>query len=101
MRYPTLMIAIALAVCTAGGQEPERGSVETLIQESKAAYSMQKDFILAAADKMPEANYSFKPTPEVRSYGALFTHIVQVQNAACAIIAGQIPSRPTGASPTT
>jgi hypothetical protein len=101
MRFTTVAFAIALAGCTAGAQEPEHGSIDTLIQEAKAAYSMQKDFILAAADNMPEANYSFKPTPEIRSYGELFTHIVQVQNGACAIIAGQAPSRPTTPPPTT
>ena len=101
MRHTAVAIVTVLAVCVAGAQESEHGSVDTVIQEAKTAYSMQKDFILAAADKMPEGNYSFKPTPEIRSYGELFTHIVQVQNAACALIAGQTPSRPTTSQPMT
>lgn len=32
--------------------------------------------VIHAAEKMPEENYSFKPTPDVRSFGQLVGHVV-------------------------
>lgn len=101
MRIAAMALAVmALAGSVAVAQEPEHGTIDTLIQEAKAAYGMQKTFILAAADAMPEADYGFKPTPEIRSYGQLFEHVAQVQQMACAIIAGKMPMRPA-AGPST
>ena len=37
-------------------------------------YSFISDAVVRAAEKMPEENYSFKPTPEVRSFGQLVGH---------------------------
>lgn len=77
------------------GAQTERGSVETLIEEAKADYARQKQFILAAADAMPETGYGFKATPDVRTFGELIMHVAQTQDAACAIIAGQAPGQPS------
>jgi hypothetical protein len=33
---------------------------------------------------MPEADYSFKPTPDIRSFGQLFGHVANAQFAQCA-----------------
>lgn len=78
----------------AAAAQAEKGSVQTLIDEAKASYAMQKQFITAAADAMPEADYGFKATPEVRPFGELVAHVAQVQNVACSIIAGQAPGQP-------
>ena len=40
----------------------------------KGLYSFVSGAIVRAAEKMPEENYSFKPTPEVRSFGQLVGH---------------------------
>ena len=80
---------------------PEKGTLDTLVQEAKADYTAQKTLILAAADKMPEENFSFKPTPEIRAYGELFTHVAQAQNGVCSTIAGQTPPKPAATAPTT
>jgi uncharacterized damage-inducible protein DinB len=40
----------------------------------KGLYSFISDAVVKAAEKMPEENYSFKPTPEVRSFGQLVGH---------------------------
>jgi hypothetical protein len=87
----------AAALCTgmavaqappAGGPPPppppEKGSIPAMISEAVANYTQIKTIILASAEKMPAENYSFKPTPEIRSYGELFTHVAQTQMALCA-----------------
>ena len=50
----------------------------------KNLYTNVKGWILRAAEAMPEENYSFKPTPEVRSFGELLGHIANTQYNFCA-----------------
>jgi uncharacterized damage-inducible protein DinB len=38
---------------------------------------------------MPEENYSFKPTPEVRSFGQLIGHVADAQYAFCSTVLGE------------
>ena len=40
----------------------------------KTLYSFVSGAVIRAAEKMPEENYSFKPTPEIRSFGQLVGH---------------------------
>jgi uncharacterized damage-inducible protein DinB len=60
----------------------------SLVDEALAGYNQTKKIIVAAAEVMPPENFSFKPTPEIRSYGELFTHVAQVQTGICAVISG-------------
>ena len=50
---------------------------------------MLSGVVIAAAEKMPEANYSFKPVPEVRSFGQLVGHLADSQYYFCALAAGE------------
>lgn len=47
--------------------------------------------IIRAAEKMPEENYSFRPTPEVRSFGQLVGHLADYQYVFCGAAAGEKP----------
>ena len=44
--------------------------------------------VTAAADDIPEAMYSYKPTPEVRSFGELIAHVAGAQRMFCAMALG-------------
>ncbi len=68
----------------------------SLISEAMAGYTQIKTIILASADKMPAENFSFKPTPEVRTYAELFNHVAQTQMMTCAA-AGSKPPAPVTA----
>src|SRR5215831_16454522 len=46
-----------------------------LSTDTKFWYDTIKKDVIAAADDMPEANYSFKPAPTVRSFGEIIGHI--------------------------
>jgi uncharacterized damage-inducible protein DinB len=50
----------------------------------KQNYNGIKNNLLKGAEKMPEADYTFKPAAESRTYGAVVTHIAAVQGAICA-----------------
>ncbi len=60
----------------------------SLVAEALAGYNQTKKIIVAAAETMPAENFSFKPTPEIRSYAELFTHVAQVQTGICAVVSG-------------
>ena len=46
-------------------------------------------YIARSADQMTEANYAFKPTPDVRSFGQLIAHIAGSQNLNCGLVLGE------------
>jgi uncharacterized damage-inducible protein DinB len=41
-----------------------------------------------AAEKMPDADYAFKPTPEIRPFGELVAHVALSQFGTCAALKG-------------
>lgn len=56
---------------------------------NKGAYARVKGVLLRSADKMPEENYSFKPTEAVRSYGQILGHLADAQYIFCSAALGE------------
>ncbi len=56
--------------------------------EVQASYGQLKGNVLKAADKMPAADFSFKPTPEVRTFARVVNHITEAQMRSCGAING-------------
>ena len=54
----------------------------------KGIYQFISGNVVAAAEEMPEENYSFKPTPEVRSFGQLVGHEADANTMFCSLAAG-------------
>jgi uncharacterized damage-inducible protein DinB len=52
-------------------------------------YENIKGYIIKSAELMPEANYAFKPTPEVRSFGQLVGHMANANYTICATARGE------------
>jgi len=78
------------AMLTAGvaaAQPPGGGPVgiATGLQRGYAALKMN---LTQSAEKMPEADYNFKPTPDIRTYGQLFGHVANAQFGQCAGVKG-------------
>ena len=69
------------------------------IAEAKQRYATIRDNLQKAAEAMPEENYAFKPTPEIRSFGELIAHVADAQMAICGGAAGQ-PKKGTAAGKT-
>ena len=55
----------------------------------KGFYSFVSNAVISAAQKMPEENYSFKPTPEVRSFGQLVGHVADASYTFCSQVIGE------------
>jgi uncharacterized damage-inducible protein DinB len=55
----------------------------------KGFYSFVSNAVVGAAEKMPEENYSFKPTPEVRSFGQIVGHVADASYMFCSQTLGE------------
>jgi uncharacterized damage-inducible protein DinB len=77
---------------------PARASAPTPanpISVSQAkVYTMLSGVVIAAAEKMPEENYSFRPTDSVRSFGQLVGHLADSQYYFCSSVSDE--SKPSG-----
>ena len=51
--------------------------------EVQRSYAGLKGNILKAADKMPAEDYSYKPTPEIRTFARVVNHITEAQLRGC------------------
>lgn len=56
---------------------------------TKAMWELMTNFIVKAAEQMPEADYSFRPTQSVRTFGQLIGHVAGAQNLICAAALGE------------
>jgi hypothetical protein len=87
MKSRLLMVLIAVFACTCvfQAQTPDPNPLST---EAKNAFNRVKGYLMKAAANMPEENYSFKPTPEMRSFGELLAHISDSAIAGCSRVNG-------------
>jgi uncharacterized damage-inducible protein DinB len=81
----TLTLSLSLAI-TALAQAPD---YKSLSGYARATQNTVRTNIERSAAKMPEEQYSFKPTPEVRSFGAILGHIADAQYTFCAASLGE------------
>ena len=68
MRKFAIILALAGA-CLVHAQPKGGGAPLDLVGDLKQNYTAGKTKILAAADEMPDAGYSFQPVPEERNFG--------------------------------
>jgi hypothetical protein len=67
--------------------------------EIKQAYNRIKNNLTKAAEKMPEDQYGFKASPDIRTFGALIAHIADAQTGTCNAVLGE-PKAGTAGSKT-
>ena len=53
--------------------------------------SNMQDKIMKAAETMPEAKYSYRPTKDVRSFAEILTHVADISYYLCANANGEAP----------
>jgi uncharacterized damage-inducible protein DinB len=84
MKKLTMLFALSVCACQTYAQAPASVPVPNPITSgNKAIYSMIFSDVLKSAEQVSEADYSFKPTPDVRSFGALIGHIADAQYEFC------------------
>ena len=85
---------LAQAPATAPVQPTPSAPANPISASQSKMFTMLGGVVIAAAEKMPEENYSFKPTPEVRSFGQLVGHLADSQYFFCSSVAGD--TKPPG-----
>lgn len=78
------LIALLFVCVSAFAQNP-------LTQAVTNAYNRVKQNLIAAAEAMPEADYSYKLTPAQRNYGEWIQHTAMGNYSFCAAIKGEQP----------
>jgi len=70
-------------------QMPASASANPITASEKGLYSFISGSVVSAAQKMPEEDYSFKPTPEVRTFGQLVGHVADANYMFCSLASGE------------
>jgi hypothetical protein len=81
--YVLMLVAILAAAAHASAQS------DPISADAKQDYATVKKVLLKSAEKMPEENYSFRSTPQVRTFGEMIAHIADSQTALCSIAKGE------------
>jgi uncharacterized damage-inducible protein DinB len=82
----------SLVLCSLCAFGQAAGSAENPLSGGiKMAYGIAKNNVTKAAAKMPDENYSFKATPDVRSFGQLVGHVSDANYAFCSAVLGEKP----------
>jgi hypothetical protein len=90
MLIATLTMAAALAAPQpTSAQAPRPPQTFTLAASLVRGYHGLQQNLLAAAEKMPDADYAFRPTPAIRPFGELIAHVALSQFGACAALKGE------------
>lgn len=83
-RYALGLLSTTLLCSALHAQTPN-----PTVTEMKAAYTAIKNNLIKAAEKVPEADYSFKASPDIRTLGELFQHVAQAQVNYCGRVSGK------------
>jgi uncharacterized damage-inducible protein DinB len=87
-------VVLAMTAAVASAQQPTGADPGNLTRFSRgitARYDAIKRDVVEAAEAVPESEYGFRPTPEVRTFGQIIGHIADSQNWYCGAAAGENP----------
>jgi uncharacterized damage-inducible protein DinB len=72
---------VLLAAAAAGAPQPQGNTASASIRQD---YRTVRGYVLRSAEKMPADKYTFRPTPEVRTFAQQIAHIADDQYNLCA-----------------
>lgn len=87
LRY--VLVAILTGAFSASAFAQGMALPPGIAAETKQVYTAVKNNLIAAADAMPEANYSFAPVPEEMTFGGWVAHVADAQTGICSTLNGQ------------
>jgi len=83
MRHFVLtLVMLAFGVASAAAQNPISDGI-------RSQWNGVKKNIKESAEQMTDENYNFKPTPDVRSFGAILSHVAGASYLFCAAARGE------------
>jgi hypothetical protein len=80
---------VILIVMFAGACALQAQDANPISANLKGSWTNIRDLLTKMADKMPEENYRFKPTPEIQDFGQRMAHVITFNMRACAQLKGE------------
>jgi DinB family protein len=65
------------------------GQTVTFSGEMLRGYQFTQRNLAEAAEKMPDEHYGFRPTPDIKPFGQLVSHVALAQFGTCAMLKGE------------
>ena len=96
MKKISLLLVVLLA-CTGALHAQSANPISANLKQS---WSNIRDLLAKMADKMPDENYRFKPTPEVQDFGQRVAHVTGFNMRNCAMLKGDQKALTFSATPT-
>ncbi len=85
-----LTLSFLFGSLLAAAQQPPSGQKFTVASSIvERGYKNTQRNLTDAAEKMPEADYSFRPTPQMRPFSQLVAHVALAQFGTCSLLKGQ------------
>jgi uncharacterized damage-inducible protein DinB len=84
-------VAAQTAASPASRAAPPAAAANTGVQALRAMWNQITQHITSAAEELSEADYAYRPTPEVRTFGQLVGHVAGAQYMICAAALGEAP----------
>jgi uncharacterized damage-inducible protein DinB len=84
----TLALVALPGLAAAQGSSPDP-KPDPAVEAIRPLYEQNRNWIIAVAEQVAEADYGFKPTPEVRSLGQMIGHVANAQYLFCSTALGE------------
>ena len=91
MKARVLAAAAIVMLGTMGSGTLQAQPANPLTAGAARTYNIIKGFVTKAAAKMPEEHYSFKASPDVRTFGELIAHVADSNYGFCSAVVGENP----------
>jgi len=95
-RMPILAVVLCAAATPVAAQQgtmqnTSRPAANAAVSASKGVWQMMSGYVMRAAEQIPESEYGFHPTEQVRTIGQLVAHVAGAQHMFCAAALGEAP----------
>lgn len=88
-RWMATWLLLFAALLPAASSQSSPAANDPISAALKLWYGASKNNIIASAEKMPEADFDFRPAREVRSFSELLIHIADTQYQFCSQLRGE------------
>ncbi len=85
----TLLACAFLAAAAPSALAQERATANSVSQAVRDVWDGAKRNLQGSAEQMPEADYAFKPTEQVRTFGQIVAHVAGANYIFCAAAKGE------------
>jgi hypothetical protein len=65
------------------------GGANPLVSATRYSYNYAKDYVVKSANMVPEKDYRFRPTSEVRTFGQIVAYIAESNFLICSSAVGE------------